>query len=137
MRLVVGYDASESSRRALRWAIERAGPDGHVLAVHAYEPPPEWEGTPYWNQSVIDHQAYGRKILEEIASPGPPEVEPDLIEGPAASAILRAAEAHRADEIAMGSHGHSRIVAAVGGVALGVLSRADRPVMIIPRARET
>jgi nucleotide-binding universal stress UspA family protein len=63
-------------------------------------------------------------------------VEPDLLEGPPATAILRAADAHDADEIAMGSHGHSRLVAAVGGVALGVLSRSVRPVMIIPRRHD-
>lgn len=132
--LVVGYDGSDSSRRALRWACDHAGAAGRVVAVHAYHPPPEWEGTPYWGKSLAHHQAYGRELLAGIEAEGPPAVEPDLLEGPAASALLMAADAHGADEIVIGSHGHGRVAAALGGVASALLAHADRPVVVIPRS---
>ena len=131
---VVGFDGSESSRRALQWACDHAGDSGRVVAVHGYQPPPEWQGTPYWGQSVAHHQAFGRELLAEIETAGPPVVEADLLEGPPASAIMKAAHAHRADEIVIGSRGHGRVAAAVGGVASALLQLADRPVVVIPPA---
>ena len=132
--LVVGFDGSESSRRALDWARDRAGESGRIVAVHAYHPPPEWEGTPYWSRSVADHQTYGRELLAGIETSGPVSVESDLLEGAPASALLHAADAHGADEIVIGSHGHGRLSAALGGVASALLQGADRPVVVIPRA---
>jgi nucleotide-binding universal stress UspA family protein len=134
--LVVGFDGSESSQRALQWARDRAGAGGRVVVVHAYHPPPDWEGTPFWGKSLAHHQAFGRELLDGIEASGLPGVETDLLEGPAATALTKAAEAHQADEIVIGSHGHRRLAAALGGVATALLAHADRPVVVIPSARE-
>lgn len=40
-RLVVGYDASAGSERALGWAIDRAGAAGQVLVVNGAKPQPD------------------------------------------------------------------------------------------------
>src|SRR4051794_10265820 len=120
--LVVGYDGSESSQRALQWARGHAGDGGRVVVVHAYHPPPNWEGTSYWGKSLAHHQAFGRERLDGIETSGKAEIETALLEGPAATALVKAAEARGADEIVIGSRGHGRIAAALGGVASGVLA---------------
>ena len=136
---VVGVDGSDASRRALDWARDRVGEGGRIVAVHAYHPPPQWLGTPYWGKSLREHQEFGKELLAEIDTTGTPAVEPDLLEGPPATALVDAAAAHGADEIVIGSHGHGhrhrqgRVSAALGSVALTLLQHADRPVVVIPR----
>src|SRR3712207_9238902 len=40
--ILVGVDGSDEARAAFTAALERAGPDDTVAAVHAYEPVPLW-----------------------------------------------------------------------------------------------
>ncbi len=57
----------------------------------------------------------------------------DLLEGPAADAILRAAEAQHADLIVMGSRGLGGIQALLGSVSTQVMRQAACPVVIAHR----
>ncbi len=57
----------------------------------------------------------------------------DLLEGPAADAILRAAEAQHADLIVMGSRGLGGIQALLGSVSSQVMRQAACPVVIAHR----
>ncbi|MCB9450072.1 MAG: universal stress protein [Anaerolineaceae bacterium] len=55
-----------------------------------------------------------------------------LEDGPIVEAIIRVAEAVKADLIAIASHGRTGLARAFyGSVAAGVLQRADRPLLII------
>jgi hypothetical protein len=60
------------------------------------------------------------------------EYEGDLIAGPAAPAIARAAEVRNADEIVVGSRGVGRVRALMGSVAHDVIHLAQCPVTVIP-----
>ena len=53
-RFVVGYDGSPSSLAALREAARRAGSDGQLIIVHAYEPPSEALGWPLYENAAQD-----------------------------------------------------------------------------------
>ena len=132
--IVVGFDGSDNSRRALEWAKDDVGKDGRVVAVYAYHPPPEWEGGNYWAHNVAHHQEHGRALLAEIETSGPPVVETDLLEGHPGIALIRAADAHGADKIVVGSHGHGhrRFGAGLGSITTKVLHNTDRPVIVVP-----
>jgi nucleotide-binding universal stress UspA family protein len=45
--IVVGYDGSPASLAAVEHAIDRAGPDGSLVVVHAYLTPTEHNGASY------------------------------------------------------------------------------------------
>jgi len=59
------------------------------------------------------------------------ELETSLIEGPAARALIAAAEARDADEIVVGSRGFSPLRGALGSVSHALLHETDRPVVVI------
>jgi len=59
------------------------------------------------------------------------ELVRDICVGPAAAAIIRAADVYEADEIVIGSRGVGRVRAMLGSVAHDVLHRASCPVIVI------
>ena len=137
-RVVVGYDGSEPSREAVRYAMRRAGPSGRIVLVYAFELPPSFLGTPYYEHHLEQHQRHGRAVLDEIRRSDDPEFagvpfEDELIGGAPAEKLVEVAQVHNADEIAVGSHGHGGLRAMIGSVAHGLLHLADRPVVVIPR----
>jgi nucleotide-binding universal stress UspA family protein len=138
--VVVGYDGSPHARAALTYAAERVGPEGRLVATYAYSAPPEWFGTPYYDRSREDHRKHGQEVLDGIdaAELGGVEVVTDLREGPPAQALVAAARAHGADEIAAGSRGFGRFRAALGSTSHALLHETDRPVVVVPdrRSRE-
>jgi nucleotide-binding universal stress UspA family protein len=136
--VVVGYDGSESSREAVRYAMRRAGPSGRIVLVHAFDLPPSFLGTPYYEHHLEQHELHGRAVLDEILHSDEPELagvsfEDELVGGAPDEKLVEVAKAHNADEIAVGSHGHGGLRARIGNVAHGLLHLADRPVVVIPR----
>lgn len=131
---VVGYDGSLSAKAALERAAADAGPDGCVVAVHAYAPAPDWLGTPDYDRVLAAHQDRGRHLLAELeqnAKLGVP-LETSLLEGGPARALIAAAEARNADEIVVGSRGFTPLRGTLGSVSHALLAEADRPVVVIP-----
>lgn len=131
--LVVGYDGSEAAQSALAYAAGRVN-GGRLFIVTAVVPPPEWMGSPGWNE-VVDHEhKRGTKLLEEARArvPGSVNVTTELLEGPAADAIVGVAETRDADAIFVGSRGLGRVRAVLGSVSHDVLHLADRPVVVVP-----
>lgn len=132
--VVVGYDGSPSAQAALRYAGARAGADGRVVAVHGYEPAPDWLGSPDWQRVLEAHQARGRELLAALEREPPIDasLETSLLEGAPARAIVAAAEARDADEIAIGTRGFGPVRGALGSVSHAVLHEATRPVVVFP-----
>ena len=60
--------------------------------------------------------------------------ENSLLEGPAARALLSAADARNADEIVVGSRGFGPVRGALGSVSHALLRDADRVVVVVPDA---
>jgi nucleotide-binding universal stress UspA family protein len=133
---VVGYDGSTAARAAVDRAIDRAIPDGRVVIVYAYHVPVGYATAIYYAEmradasklaaSVLDDLEHGCRRLVAV------EYERVIAVGPAAPAIIRAADIHGADEIIIGSRGMSRVRALVGSVAHDVIHRARCPVTVIP-----
>lgn len=137
--VVVGYDGSETSRAALMLAIRRAGRSGRVFVVHAYELPPDFLGSPNYEQLLSQSKDRGRALLDALPVTGNAELpeieyETELIGGPPAHAIDTVARARDADEIIVGARGLGRVRALLGSVSHELLHIADRPVLVIPAA---
>jgi nucleotide-binding universal stress UspA family protein len=129
-RVVVGYDGSQTARRALDYAINRAGADGTVVVVHAFEPPHDWLGNENYDRVVAEHRARGKALLGEL--PEADSIEADLLPGAPAEAIAEVASTRDADEIVVGSRGFGPVRGALGSVSHKLLCIADRPVVVIP-----
>ena len=134
--IVVGYDGSPESRAAVSLAVERAKPDGHVVVVHAIDPP--------WGR--LDGVNYQRELdaalerAQELLATLPEQVPglssldwgTELLTGSAAAGLADVAEFHGASEIVVGTRGYGRARSLLGSVAHDVLHHADRPVVVIP-----
>jgi len=133
-RFVVGYDGSPSSLAALRDAVRRAGSDGQLIVVYAYEPPPAALGWPLYESAAQDAAIGARHFVDQLC--GHPALKgvrwsSEVIAGPTAEVIVATARNHDADAIYIGSRGAGRASALLGSVAHDVLHRADRPVTVI------
>jgi nucleotide-binding universal stress UspA family protein len=131
--VVVGSDGSPPARDALAYAARRAA-GGRVIAVHAFQPAPDWLGSPYYQRALEAYQSEGRELLrtlEERSDLGV-ELTTSLLEGPPARAIVAAADARDAHEIVIGSRGFGAIRGVLGSVSHAILHEADRPVVVIP-----
>jgi nucleotide-binding universal stress UspA family protein len=138
--IVVGYDGSPTSRAAVGYASRRAGADGRVFVVHAYGPPPDWLGSPYYQRVLEDHESRGRALLDALAMGDDPLLETnfeiELLDGSPAEAIERVADTRHADEIVVGSRGLGRLRSTLGSVSHELLHTAHVPVVVIPRAAD-
>jgi nucleotide-binding universal stress UspA family protein len=132
--VVVGYDGSPPADQALAYAARRARSGGRVVVVHAFEPTPDWLGSPYYQRALDARQSHGRELLralEERSDLGA-ELTTSLLEGPPARAIVAAADARDADEIVIGSRGFGAVRGVLGSVSHAILHEAERPVVVIP-----
>jgi nucleotide-binding universal stress UspA family protein len=133
--IVAGYDGSDESRMAVAIAAERAGPEGTVVPVHVRSSAPDWLGAPYYDREVEGGHHAGQALLAAIdeIDTGDAVVEPALMEGDPAEALLRVARVRGAREIVVGSRGLGRFRAMLGSVSHALLQHADRPIVIVPR----
>src|SRR5687767_644962 len=117
--IVVGYDGSEESRMALAVAAERAGPEGTVVPIHVTIAASSWLGASAYEPLVAQAYQAAKAVLAEIDSidTGSTKVEPELIEGDAAEALLRVAKSRDAREIVIGSRGLGRFRSILGSVS--------------------
>ena len=133
-KIVVGYDGSPVAQAAVAYAARRAGADGELVIVHAYGPPPDWQGTVQWERSLAHHEEHGRRLFGELADDltSGVHVEEKLVLGPAARTLVEVAEAHASEEIVVGSRGFGPFRAILGSVSHALLHEAHVPVVIVP-----
>jgi len=132
-RIVVAYDGSESSARAVRFALRiLMGSDGEVWIVHASELPhsvaePRTEEEQGSESEAIEHG------LRAIQADAGNRVHVWIREGPPAATILTAAGEVEADMIVVGTRGlrgAGRLL--LGSVSSEVLAHSGRPVTVVP-----
>lgn len=145
--IVVGVDNSEGARAALRFALEEAKLRGSSLrVVHAWQFVPigaagmEAGGQPMFGGELADlrqsaEAAVAATLHAAIPDPGGVDVEPRVIEGTAAAALVE--ESRGAELLVVGSRG----LAGFRGLLLGsvgqqVAHQAACPVVIVPHRRE-
>lgn len=149
-RILVPLDGSERAERVLPHAIEIArGKETRLLLLHVVEPPvvtapavaPGVPATsvPIRSNSLEDGltraleeaKSYLDQKKGEIEAGGTP-CETSLEQGGVVERIVSAAEAKDVDLVAMASHGRSGLATVFfGSVAIGVLHRLERPILLI------
>jgi nucleotide-binding universal stress UspA family protein len=136
--IVVGIDGSETSRHALRWAVEEGRVRGApVTVVHSWHLP-YVGGYPYTSSSFdpAPFEDAARKTLDGVvdatdAKGLPAPIERILHVGDAATGILETAQA--ADLVVVGSRGLGGFSGLLlGSVGHHVAHHAPCPVVIIP-----
>lgn len=132
--MVLGVDGSPGSAAAVRWCRDVAGPLGAaVTAVAIEESSLGWELTHPglgWGPPDPDELAQRIAPLEEAG------VKVDLVvqeQLHPADALLGVASARRADALVIGARGRGGFTGLrVGGVAMKILHRASRPLVLVP-----
>ncbi|MGW7407595.1 universal stress protein [Streptomyces sp. NPDC054833] len=137
--VVVGVDGSAESLAAAEWAArEAARRERPLRLIHAWNPPPSAmeDGTAAAGRRYLAQRTL--RQAEEGVRAACPEVRlhDELVEGPAVEVLREAAEG--AELLVLGSRGLSGFTGfLVGSVALGVVARATRPVVLVRAGEET
>ncbi len=143
-RILCGVDFSEPSHQALNASVRLAGPEGKVFAVHAIDVPhyvhPQTmgflgsEGAKPLTE--IAREAASQKLEEwiELLPPVQREVvEPHLMVGAPAEALIATAANRNVDLLVTGTHGHRTLKKLVlGRVANRLIRGAPCPVLTVP-----
>lgn len=137
-RIVVGYDGSDCSRKALDEALRTAGALGdEVTVVFGYAPPGLWGGEIVEHEEAIEER--GQKVLDEAkhqAEAAGATVELELVARKASEAIVAVADKCDARMIVVGSYGDPPLKGMIlGSTPNKLLHLADRPVLVVPAAR--
>jgi nucleotide-binding universal stress UspA family protein len=133
---IVGYDGSEEARVAFAVAIDRSQTSDTIVVVHATSPASSWLGDPYYSHVVERIHDKAERVLDElrpIAEQVETPIEFEVLEGPPAEVLIRAASLRDADEIVVGSRGLGRLRGALGSVSQELLRDAARPVLVVGR----
>jgi nucleotide-binding universal stress UspA family protein len=135
-RIVVAYDGSESSFRALQFTLRAlAGPATEVWIVHASEAPrsvaePRTEEEQGSEASAIEESLRAIRARED---PGGLRIHVWVREGSPVAVLLGAASDANAELIVVGTRGlrgARRLV--LGSVSSELATRSGRPVAVVP-----
>ncbi len=140
--IVVGVDGSESSRWALRYALEDAARrDARVVAVQAFYPPEYWSASwglsapPSVEQVTANLETATRRTVDEVladlgeVASGVP-VEVVVASGSPAKILVE--RAGGADLLVVGHRGRVAFPgASLGSVALRCVQHAPGPVVVV------
>lgn len=130
--IVLGYDGTGGSERAAQLAASLALKHGaKVIVACAFKPYPRiTEPTDKDALEIERAREIAQAKASELAALGI-EAQADDLEGPAHEAILRCAEAWKADLIVVGSRGHGELAGLLlGSVSLHIVHHAHIPVLI-------
>ncbi len=127
-RIVVGFDGSEGSRRALVWAAEEARVRGAAVEVVRAWHPGEF-GTDQ-EMEIIAQKTLETEASGVIGVPSGFEVTMSSVRGAAARVLVE--HARDADMLVVGSRGHGGFTGLLlGSVSQQVTTHASAPVVVI------
>lgn len=133
--VLVGVDGSDGASAAVRWVREMRGDsDVRVVAASVEQPYVEWttaDSAENWRRAL--EAKIRDEYVTDLLAAGV-EVETLALGGSnVADQLLEAAGAERVDLVVVGTRGLGGFSGLrIGGVALKVLHRADRPVVFVP-----
>ena len=135
-RIIVALDGSEHSYRALEYARSLADCfDATLWLVHAFPHTSDLLGYDDYEKLVAQREGTGQLILDEARrrlGETSLVVQEELIEEPAAEAVLAVAKIRQADLIVMGTRGRSSLQGLLlGSVSNKVIHHAACPVMLV------
>lgn len=134
--LAVGYDRTESARRAVSWAVADLLPDGKLVIVHAcralHAPPSPITGA----QTRI---RLGRALVDELLLESEDrlrdlDLATEILDEDPVTALIAAAQSHEASAIVLGCEPHSRLHQALGVVTSELLKVSPVPVVSVPQS---
>ena len=134
--IVLGLDGSEDSLRALQVARSLAETyNAKLILVHAYPRTSDLRTFEGYDTLVSQRKNVGRELLDRAQKRLGDvsfDVEEDLLEGPAAEAILSVAKTRKADLIVLGTRGMGSVKGLlVGSVSHKVMQHAACTVMVV------
>jgi len=135
--ILLATDGSRPAKQATEFAASLALRfRAKVTVLHAYTPVPAYLGEPNYSQVFYESLNGAKALAEDTASRlhdmGVHQVETEVIEGPAANAILGVAETRKPDIIVIGARGLSTWQGLLmGSVSLSVTQRAECPVLVV------
>jgi nucleotide-binding universal stress UspA family protein len=135
--VVVGYDGSDSSKTALRAALEVGKAYGEkVIVAFGYELNPV-AGELHDYHSALKELATKRLTeAKELATTDGSDVEAVIVERPPAQALVELADERDARLIVVGTGGESPLKGALlGSTAHKLLHLSHRPVLVVPDRR--
>jgi nucleotide-binding universal stress UspA family protein len=133
--MVLGYDRSESSRHAARWAAGEVASEGGKLVIVYTCRPQHMPPSPL--STAGERHDEGRAILDELMLDGDDalfdiDLETHLSDQDPATALINAARRHDARAIVLGAKHHSHLHQAVGTVTTELLKTSPVPVITVP-----
>jgi nucleotide-binding universal stress UspA family protein len=141
--ILIGYDGSQHSARALDWAVLEARRHDAPLVVCMAVPQATPEARPYWIGWVPDEEvlAEAERVLyvarEQVAELAPDvPVTCETVQDVASRGLV--ARASRAEMIVVGSRGRGGVASMLlGSVSRYVAAHAPCPVVVVPAHDET
>jgi len=136
-KILLAVDGSEHSLRSAKEAgdLARAMKSDILRIVVAFDSIPPYLGEPNMQHAINARMKEANAILQkaqDAVGKIPGEIHTELIEGPAAEAIINVAKTRGSTVIVMGSRGMSAIAELVlGSTSHKVVSHAPCPVLII------
>jgi len=136
-KVVLGLDGSKQSMLALKFSANLSLTfNAKLIIVHAYPFTSDLRNYKEYDKLLVQRQAAGLEFFaqarESIGSLSI-EIEDDLLEGPAAEAIISVAESREADLIVLGTRGMGPFKGLLlGSVSTKVMQHATCPVMVVP-----
>ena len=135
-KILLATDGSPDAEQALVYTRDLALRDNaQVIVVHAFESVPTYLGDPVEGRVMARHVSAGEEVANAAAAKlrkAGVDLSIELLEGPAADAILSVADVRECDLIVMGSRGHGALARLIlGSVSQRVLTGARAPVLIV------
>jgi nucleotide-binding universal stress UspA family protein len=140
-RILLATDGSPAADEALGYALDLAVRyDAQVIVVYAYDPVHKSLGSPFQDEYIESRMNEGKQMTNQAADrlqEANVDMVLEVLEGPAADAILRVADARKCDLIVMGSRGQGALTSLLlGSVSHKVLSHAPVPVLTVRTSAE-
>jgi nucleotide-binding universal stress UspA family protein len=134
--IIVALDGSAYSLKALDYARCLGEKHGSTLIlVHAFQFTSDLRGAEGFNQMVGKRRQKGETIIKDAVNRLGPvsfDVEEDLLEGPAAEAIISVVQSRDADLVVMGTRGMGSLKGLLfGSVSTKVVHHAPCSVMVV------
>ena len=138
--VVIATDGSESADQAVLAGAQVAATLGTQAVLVYVRPSIGPLGDPFYQEKLSEQMAYARAALdraETLVRQQGCEAEVEILEGNPAEQIVELARARNAPLIVVGSRGLGAVTGALlGSVSSAIIHRADRPVLVVPRAPE-
>ena len=135
-KMVVAYDGSPGSHKALAWAVDLAIRLGSAVVVVSVVKPPEFSASiDEVDEWYADGEKQYRPLLAQAIAYGETQglvLQTEILKGHPAESLMRYAVDRKADLIVMGTRGMGGFKSLIiGSVAQKVVTYAQVPVVVV------